>query len=213
MLEFTVDSIRYENNLDNIERIVKVHSILVLLKKASGNKLKEINVLTLLKNSRIFLTRFMRINKEVLNLKFETNSARVLRILDQLHGSVNYLRDICQSRISVSVTRQSPVYVRCVEAFVLSVKELLYVNNCDQAFKMKNLVEFDVPKQAKKTKKPAGKKKGKNQEVVEDEEEEEQEEQEVQDEDVEDVEDESEQEEGSNNQDENDENDDQNEDE
>lgn len=177
LLEYTVESVKRVADLDIIERLSAAHSTLILLKRASRNQLKEINVLTLLKNSRIFLTRFQRINKEVLNTRFEQNSTRILKLLDRIHDSVNYLKEVCASRPNASVARQSPVYMRCVEAFVLSVKELLYVNNCDQAFKMKSLIEV-VAKTSTKRKRGKGAKKDDEEEADEDGQEEEEDEQE-----------------------------------
>ena len=48
-----------------------------------------------------------------------------------------------------------PVYVRCIEAFSLRVKQLLYVNSCDAAFTV-NFEKFNV----KIAEKRVGKKKG-----------------------------------------------------
>lgn len=154
-----MDRIKTEFDLERVERIVAAHSTLILLKRASGDRLREINTLTLLKNSRLFLTRFQRINKEILNLVFDKSPPRIVALLDRLHATINYLKEACVSRKNASVARQSPVYLRCVEAFMLSVKELLYVNDCDRAFKMKSLAEVVVP--ASKATKRAGAKKRK----------------------------------------------------
>ena len=51
-----------------------------------------------------------------------------------------------------SVAKQTPVYIRSIEAFSLRVKQLLYVNQCDSAFSVdlfKNIAKAETKKKGK----------------------------------------------------------------
>jgi hypothetical protein len=69
------------------------------------------------------------------------------------------MKEICLTKDSSLVAKQTPVYMRTVESFSLRVKQLLYVNNCDTAFSV-DLLQ-NKPKTTSKAK-PTKTKKEKN---------------------------------------------------
>lgn len=154
LIEFTVESLKWTESLEQISRLVSIHSSLVLLKPKSNNTLKEINILTVLKNSKLFLNQFLKTTMLKLDKLFDTDRALVVQVLDELQTSVHYLKEVCQSKANTSLTRQTPVYMRSVEAFAVRVKQLLTVNLCDKAFVMRFTdAKFDVKKATIKKKK------------------------------------------------------------
>jgi len=90
----------------------------------------------------------------VLDKAFDSYKAEVVNILQNLQSSVHFLQEVCLLKDQSSISKQMPVYVRCIEAFSLRVKQLLYVNSCDSAFTVK-FAKFEL------TKEKASKKKGK----------------------------------------------------
>ena len=62
------------------------------------------------------------------------------------------MQEICLTKGQSSVARQTPVFMRCAEAFLLRVKQLLYVNHCDDALNM-NLMQSKLVKPGKAKKK------------------------------------------------------------
>lgn len=122
-------------SLERIKRIVHAHCELVKLKKHST--FKDVNYLTVIKNSKLFLNNFLKYGMPYLDQAFEQNKNDVVEILMQLQDSFSFLKEVCLKKSYSALSKQTPVYMRCLEAFALRVKELLYVNNYDEAFTVK----------------------------------------------------------------------------
>ena len=150
LLEYTVNNLNFDilknydlkkNGLDDsilvelvhkINDLVNVHCNLIYLKKHVT--FKEINILTLLKNSRLFINNFLKYTMPVLDKAFDGYKAEVVNILQNVQKSVHFLQELCLAKDQSSISKQMPVYIRTIEAFSLRVKQLLYINSCDGAF-------------------------------------------------------------------------------
>jgi hypothetical protein len=125
-----------------IHRISQIHSQLVTLKKHLS--FKDINVLTVLKNSKMFLNNFLKYEmpwldkafedyREQGNLKLNLNlflihcpsfiKIPVVIILELVQKSVFFLQEYCLTNTSnAAVVKQTPQYMRCAEAFSFRIK-------------------------------------------------------------------------------------------
>ena len=117
-----------------IRRLVSMHCALVELKRRSAAAFKDINILTVLKNSKLFVTNFLKHAMSWLDHAFSSHKADVVGILHELQRAVLYLQSVCLTQKNAALSKQTPVYVRAVETFSLRVKQLLYVNNAEDAF-------------------------------------------------------------------------------
>ncbi len=185
LIEYTVTNLKFVEKYDfdiihsnrnelnelvlKIKRMVILHCSLVNLKKSAA--FKEINILSVLKNSKLFLNNFLKYIMPWLDQAFEYHKEDVVAILQELQKTVHYLQEICMTNNNFSVSKQTPVYMRGVESFLLRVKQLLYVNRYDSAFtvdlfqnrfkKVTNTKKASTKKDSKSVKK-AGKKGKKN---------------------------------------------------
>jgi len=148
LIEYTVNNLKFVEKYDfdiihsnrkelnelvlKIKRMVTLHCSLVNLKQSAA--FKEINILSVLKNSKLFLNNFLKYIMPWLDQAFEYHKEDVVAILQELQKTVHYLQEICMTNNNFSVSKQTPVYMRCVESFLLRVKQLLYVNRYDNAF-------------------------------------------------------------------------------
>ena len=165
LLEYTVNNLNFEilknydlkrDGLDEailvvlvqkINALVEVHCSLIYLKKHVS--FKDINILTLLKNSRLFINNFLKFTMPVLDKAFDSHRNEVVILLQKLQDCVHFLQEICLAKDQFSISKQMPVYLRCIEAFALRVKQLLYINSCDAAFTV-NFEKFNVAEVGKK---------------------------------------------------------------
>jgi hypothetical protein len=173
LLEFTVDHLRFierydYNRIDSdenlkkevlktIKRMTEMHSSLVMLKKHSKS-FKEINILTVLKCSKLFLNMFMKLHMPWLDKAFDDYKEHVVKILEQVQKSVVYLQEYCLTNTqNAAVVKQTPLYVRCVEAFSFRIKQMFFVNNVDEAFSV-NLFQNKLVKNGSNNNKKGGRK-------------------------------------------------------
>ena len=130
----------------------------------------------------------------VLDKAFDNFRDEVCTILQEFQKCLQYLQEMCLTVNNFSVAKQTPVYIRSIEAFSLRVKQLLYVNQCDSAFSVdlfKNIAKAETKKKGKNVLKSkenvkSAKKKGKGKSKEEEKPEEEEEPSEIEDEEEED---------------------------
>lgn len=130
--------------MSKMERLVTIHSSLVMLKKHVA--FKEINILSVLKCSRLFLTSFLKYEMPWLDKAFDDYREQVVLILEHVQKSVFFLQEICLTNTQFAVVKQTPVYMRCAEAFSFRIKQLFFVNNVDQAFSVNLFQNKPKPK-------------------------------------------------------------------
>ncbi len=106
-------------------------------------------MLTVLKNSRLFIAAFQKFAMPALDKAFERHKEKCVVVFAQLQKSIQFLQGVCLTHAQTAVAKQTPAFMRSVEAFQLRVKQLLYVNECDQAFSV-DLVHNEMPKKAAK---------------------------------------------------------------
>ena len=88
-----------------------------------------------------------------LDQAFEYMKEDVVNLLQTLQAAIQYLQKICQTSENTAVAKQTPVYMRLVETFSLRVRQLLYVNRCDDAFIVNMFQNKAIKKNAAKGKK------------------------------------------------------------
>jgi hypothetical protein len=183
LLEYSVKNIKFtqkevnfakmSNNekiktVNKIMRIVSIHCFLINMKQKKT--FKEINILTVLKNCRLFVNNFLRYAMVFLDKAFDMCKEECVAIFHQLQQSIHFLQEICSTSNQYAIVKQTPVFLRSVEAYFLRVRQLLYVNNYDQAFSVvlfQNKMKAKKVKQPRKTKVQTAKKSGSKSIVVE----------------------------------------------
>ncbi|RMZ93218.1 Fanconi anemia group D2, partial [Brachionus plicatilis] len=167
-LEFTVNELKVCSG-DTLEVFSKIRSLthmhceLVLLKKSVA--FKDINMLTVIKNSKIFVTNFTKYSMPCLDKAFDGSKQEIVVLLQKIQKCVHFIQEILVTKDQAAIAKQAPIYNRVIEALMVRVQQLLYVNSFDGGF-MVNFVESRLKigddGRRKKEKKPLKKKKGKN---------------------------------------------------
>jgi len=117
---------------DSIRRAVKVHCALITLNR--HRCFRDINLMSVFKNSKLFLEVFMRNSMPWIDQAFEQSKEVVIEMLQQLQKGAIYLQDICMSKSNAALEKTTPAFMKTVETFSLRVKLMLCVNRCDNAF-------------------------------------------------------------------------------
>jgi hypothetical protein len=151
--------------VEKIKLLTKMNCDLINLKK--NVSYKEINMLTLLKNSKLFINNFLKYTMPWLDQAFEYMKEDVVNLLQELQTTIQYLQKVCQTSQNTAIAKQTPVYMRLVETFSLRVRQLLYVNRCDDAFIVNLFQNKVLKKSAAKGKKNEAKKSTKGKTKVE----------------------------------------------
>lgn len=175
-LEFTVNELKFccgdtMQVFSKISSLTKMHCDLILLKKSIA--FKDINMLTVIKNSKNFLTNFTKYSMPYLDKAFDGSKQDIVVLLQTIQKCVHYIQEILVIKDQAAVSKQAPIYNRTIEALMVRVQQLLYVNSFDGSF-MVNFVDSKLKigddsskKRAKKTIKNKKTKKGKNDSQIE----------------------------------------------
>ena len=119
-----------ENIFDQIKSIVKVYTQLVDLSK--NRSFKEINLMNVFKNTKIFFEMFIKFGMPWFDQVFELSKNECIDNIKILQNTLLYLQDMSYKKAHLS--KQIPQLMKLIESFQLRVKLMLYVNNCDNAF-------------------------------------------------------------------------------
>lgn len=173
-LEFTVNELKFcsgdaQEVLNKIRSLTKMHCELILLKKSVA--FKDINMLTVIKNSKIFITNFTKYSMPWLDKAFDSSKQDIVVLMQTIQKCVHFIQEILVTKDQAAIAKQAPIYNRAIEALMVRVQQLLYVNSFDGNF-MVNFVgtrlkigENGEKKRAKKTIKKSKKAKNNDSEI------------------------------------------------
>lgn len=148
LLEYTVSELKFTDSLkftdietnkdlivevfSKIRTIVQMHSGLVNMKK--NLNFKEINILTVIKNSRLFINNFLKYSMPWLDQAFESMKQEVVYVLQEIQKPIHFIQEQCLTKDQSAIAKQAPIYMRGVEGLMLRIRQMLYVNSCSDAF-------------------------------------------------------------------------------
>ncbi|CAF0743300.1 unnamed protein product [Brachionus calyciflorus] len=162
-IEYTVNELKFCSG-DTLEMFSKIrclaqmHSELVLMKKSVA--FKDINILTVIKNSKLFITNFSKYSMPCLDKAFDNSKQEVVALLQMIQKSVHFIQEILVTKDQSAIAKQAPLYNRTIEALMVRVQQLLYVNSFDGEFNVNfvgsklKIGDDGKKKREKKEKKP-----------------------------------------------------------
>lgn len=136
-LEFTVNELKFCSGdtmqvFSRISSLTKMHCDLILLKKSVA--FRDINMLTVIKNSKIFLTNFTKYSMPFLDKAFDCSKQEIIILMQTIQKCVHYIQEILVVKDQAAIAKQAPIYNRTIEALMVRVQQLLYVNSFDGGF-------------------------------------------------------------------------------